>query len=982
MEVKNMKGKLNKFMAVALAVMIGTGGSFQWAAASEVTSQTEADLLTGESVQAGDEGAAADTKTDADDGAGTAGTEKNSENETKTSETEDENSESAIENVSESETPSEETETVSESESENESDSSEESEALESSEETEALESSVNTLSSSIEYDKISVVPDGTQGKFTVHIQNLSDSSFQSLTVPVWSKTNGQDDILWYTATKVSASEWKCTVDLHNHKGDAGEYEVHVYGQKADGTLTLINGSSFEVEGIAAAAVNYKAVNSAQGLYRIEVSGLASAAGISKVQIPVWSENGGQDDIVWYDAKQSGSIWYADVDIRNHGYDSGLYNAHVYATDNRGIQSLVGYTKFNVTQMPKNQVQVDLSSDQTKATITLKNASIAAGADYVSFPVWGEASGQNDIVWYRANKLDDHTYQVTIPISNHKESGSYQVHAYAMKGSEAQFLGNNSFKIDGISGKITVTQKDDVNGYFTLSVSNVSSPAAITEIQIPVWSENGGQDDIQWYTAQKSGNQWIVKVDVANHKLDTGTYQAHVYATDSRGIYGLITNTTINVKKPTVSAKISAQVLEDQAMVNLTATNVLGASKVQVPVWGESGGQNDICWYDMHQVDSRTWQVTVPLGNHMETGTYQAHVYATINNVQQLVTNTFFQINQLIVNAISVSNSDDETGNFTVNIQNISGISNVNSVLVAVWSADNGQDDIIWYPATFSNGKWTVNINTKDHNFDRGTYYAHVYAYNAAGQSLCVGGITQNVVINGKLGFIREGSSIYYYPTLGNKAYGFERLNGSLYFFDRTTGAMAVGWNYVDGYKYYFDDYGRMVQDVDAILGLQSSYILMINKQSNCVTMYAYDPVTASYCIPVKSMLCSTGDATPLGTYPLGTTYRWLLMYNGTYCQYLSLITGDYLIHSITYERYGDIYSLQTIGYNMLGVNKSAGCVRLRCGDAYWVYNLVNSGRLRQVTIYNSATPGPFDKPYVAPIPSNQTWDPTDPALQ
>ena len=60
---------------------------------------------------------------------------------------------------------------------------------------------------------------------------------------------------------------------------------------------------------------------------------------------------------------------------------------------------------------------------------------------------------------------------------------------------------------------------------------------------------------------------------------------------------------------------------------------------------------------------------------------------------------------------------------------------------------------------------------------------------------------------------------------------------------------MAVGWNYVDGYKYYFDDYGRMVQDVDAILGLQSSYILMINKQSNCVTMYAYDPVTASYCI-------------------------------------------------------------------------------------------------------------------------------------
>ena len=55
-----------------------------------------------------------------------------------------------------------------------------------------------------------------------------------------------------------------------------------MYMVKSGWTLTLINGSSFEVQGIAAAAVNYKAVNSAQGLYRIEVSGLASAAGISR----------------------------------------------------------------------------------------------------------------------------------------------------------------------------------------------------------------------------------------------------------------------------------------------------------------------------------------------------------------------------------------------------------------------------------------------------------------------------------------------------------------------------------------------------------------------------------------------------------------------------------------------------------------------------------------------------------------------------
>ena len=831
------------------------------------------------------------------------------------------------------------------------------------------------------EYNKITVSGDASQRNFTIRVQNLSDTSFKTVYIPVWSTKNGQDDIRWYTANKVSDTEWACTVDIANHKSDAGTYEIHAYGERSDGSKVLLNAGSFNVQGIGQASVACTTSDKDLGIYHIEVTGLVSPAGISKVEIPVWSENNGQDDIVWYEAEQSQGKWYIDVDASQHGYDTGTYNAHVYAYDNRGMQALAGSTKFTVSAVPKNQLHVALNSDQSKATITLKNAALESGTEYVSFPVWGEVSGQNDIIWYRANKVDAHTYQVTIPISNHKECGTYQAHAYAVKGSKTTLLTNSRFSVAGISGKVSVINKDDANGYFTLTVSDILAPAALTEMQIAVWSNKNGQDDIQWYTAQKSGNQWIVKVDIGNHNLDTGIYNAHVYVTDSRGIHGLIANTTINVKAPTAAPKVTAEVLSDHATVSLTATNIIGAIKVQIPVWGEKDGQNDIVWYDMTQTDSRTWKATISLGNHMETGSYQAHAYATINNKTQLCAGTSFQIDKIIVNAISFSNRNDETGNFTVNVQNISAVPNANAVLVGVWSAADGQDDLTWYTAKNVNGKWTANINTQNHNYDRGVYYVHVYAYNAAGQSAFVGGLTADVVINGKLGFVREGSNIYYYPTLNNKAYGFERINGDRYFFDRSTGAMAVGWNYIDGYKYYFDGYGKMVQDVDALIGLQSSYILKINKQSNCVTMYAYDPATASYCIPVKAMRCSTGDATPLGTYPLSKTYRWLLMYNGTYCQYLSLITGDYLIHSITYERYGDIYSLQTVGYNQLGVNKSAGCVRLVCGDAYWVYNLVNSGRLRQVTIYNSPDPGPFDQPYVAPIPDNQTWDPTDPAL-
>ena len=66
-------------------------------------------------------------------------------------------------------------------------------------------------------------------------------------------------------------------------------------------------------------------------------------------------------------------------------------------------------------------------------------------------------------------------------------------------------------------------------------------------------------------------------------------------------------------------------------------------------------------------------------------------------------------------------------------------------------------------------------------------------------------------------------------------------------------------------------------------------------------------------------------------------------------------------------------------GYNGLGTVRSAGCIRLVCGDAYWIYSRCAVGTT--VTVYNDPNPGPFDRPTITPIPDTQTWDPTDPNL-
>lgn len=192
--------------------------------------------------------------------------------------------------------------------------------------------------------------------------------------------------------------------------------------------------------------------------------------------------------------------------------------------------------------------------------------------------------------------------------------------------------------------------------------------------------------------------------------------------------------------------------------------------------------------------------------------------------------------------------------------------------------------------------------------------------------------------------------------------------------------SFLTGWQYIDGLKFYFDEQGKLVQNLDPVIGIQSSYVLKINKQLNTLTAYAMDGDNG-YIIPVKAMLCSVGDDTPLGTFHTPEKYRWRLMVNDTYTQYATRITAGqgFLIHSICYDK-PDIYTMQSVGYNGLGVVRSLGCIRLTAENAKWVYDNCPIGTT--IEIYEDpVNVGPFFKPTITPIPVDQTWDPTDPLV-
>ena len=67
---------------------------------------------------------------------------------------------------------------------------------------------------------------------FDVLIHNVPEY-ITSVSVPTWSNVNGQDDIKWYSATKIGEGSYKAQIHLANHQYATGDYSVHIYGQNA-----------------------------------------------------------------------------------------------------------------------------------------------------------------------------------------------------------------------------------------------------------------------------------------------------------------------------------------------------------------------------------------------------------------------------------------------------------------------------------------------------------------------------------------------------------------------------------------------------------------------------------------------------------------------------------------------------------------------------------------------------------------------------
>ena len=426
------------------------------------------------------------------------------------------------------------------------------------------------------------------------------------------------------------------------------------------------------------------------GRFNVVVSNVKAPNGVRTVSVPIWSEIGGQDDLVWYTAnRQANGTYTVNVKASDHKNSTGLYNIHLYYVQNNGQMTGVGGTVTNVfigkrpeDLKPSGTVTIENNNSSTGTfDAVVRNVVSPTGLKEVLIPSWSVAGGQDDLIWHKATRQADGSYRATIKASDHKNSvGQYQVHVhYIDQENKRRYVTETVVEVrqSKPQGMLSIENNNSSTGTFDAVVRNVVSPTGLKEVLIPSWSVAGDQDDLIWHKATRQADgSYRATIKASDHKNSVGQYQVHVHYIDQENKRRYVTETVVEVQKSTPTATITIQNNnKDNGTFDVIISNVYspkGVRTVQVPTWSEVNGQDDLTWYEATRQSDGTYKVSVKASDHkFSTGTYHVHLYYIQGDGSQVgVGGTTVQVenrnfvtrNQLYLKHISAKDADGQLG--------------------------------------------------------------------------------------------------------------------------------------------------------------------------------------------------------------------------------------------------------------------------------------------------------------------------------
>ena len=489
---------------------------------------------------------------------------------------------------------------------------------------------------------------DSLAGRFDVVISNvLAPQGVASVSVPVWSDDKGQDDLIWHHATRQQDGRYRVTVKASDHNNSTGKYHVHLYYTQLNGEQIGVTATTTEVsigktvnKGKPSGRVTIENNNSTTGTFDAVIRDVVSPNGLKEVLVPTWSEVNGQDDLVWHKAvKQADGSYRATIKSSEHKNSQGKYQVHVHYIDGSGQRRYVTETVTEVHQSRPSGVLSIENQNQISGTFdaVVRNVIAPNGLKEVLIPTWSEVNGQDDLVWHKAVKQADGSYRATIKSSDHKNSqGKYQVHVHYVDGSgQRRYVTETStqLKLSQPTGKVNIQNNNKETGTFDVVVTDVFSPKGVQAVQVPVWSDQGGQDDLIWYSAtRQSDGSYKASIKAENHKNSTGTYHVHLYYIQNDGSRIGVHSTTTQVEYRNLTHKTKAYIKDVNSQTGTFTVAVDQSAQgkriknIRAAVWSQAHQEN-LSWYTQTPAGGHT-EIGIAAVNHgNKQGDYTTHVY-------------------------------------------------------------------------------------------------------------------------------------------------------------------------------------------------------------------------------------------------------------------------------------------------------------------------------------------------------------------
>ena len=448
------------------------------------------------------------------------------------------------------------------------------------------------------------------------------------------------------------------------------------------------------------------------GDFSVVISNVSDQNGVLGVSVPIWSEKNGQDDIIWYNATRLNNGNYkVNVSLTDHKNERGLYNVHLYYVETNGKLVGVGGTTYTVPAKVEETHTTTSYSLPDSGTYTFKERSGIKAEPRVASP---------ELAYYVAGMSVNYDKIVS--------GDGYQWLSYLSYNGNRRYVAVAKLAQQESKPSGTINIENLSNLGFDVHITNVSGgDKAIQSVSVPVWTAKDGQDDLVWHQADRqSDGSYKVRINVSDHKAEAGEYIVHLYYVQDGKMVGIGgTSTTVPVQNAT------RHNLPASGSYTFTArTGIKAEPRVASP---------ELAYYDAG--------MSVNYDKIVSGDGYEWLSYLSYNgNRRYVAVAKLAQQESKPSGTINIENLSNL--GFDVHITNVSGGDKaIQGVSVPVWTAKDGQDDLVWHQASRqSDGSYRVRINVSDHKAEAGEYIVHLY-YVQDGKMVGIGGTSTTVPV-------------------------------------------------------------------------------------------------------------------------------------------------------------------------------------------------------------------------------------------